>query len=230
MLFKSLVFSQASGSTGGLVYSRNQGGMYVRSRAKPTNPNTEPQQAVRDAMRNAVFAWSNTLTDIQRDKWNTYAFNTPTWNRLGEPTTKTGQQMFIRGAVPRLQAALPLPVDGPTSFDLGDFTPVTDIVPDNSLQAISLEFNDADEWALEDDAAMLIYQSRPQNATRTFSKGPFLLASAILGVPLTPPTSPHTFTTLYPIATGQKVFLQIRVTRKDGRLTTTQVGSGIVVA
>lgn len=219
MIFKSPVFSQASGSIAGLVYSHNQGGMYVRARATPTNPNTEAQQAVRDAMRNAVFAWSNVLTDEQRTNWNTYAFNTPTFNRLGEATHKTGQQMFIRGYVSRAQALLAPPADAPTSFDLGDFTQPTAIVADESAQEISFAFTNTDEWAGDLGNALLVYMGRPQNSTRIYGKGPYQLASMIEGNSMTPPASPHTFDTLFPFVAGQRIFLKFVATMADGRLS-----------
>jgi hypothetical protein len=219
MLFKSPVYSQASGAVAGLVYSHNAGGMYVRARATPTNPNTAPQQAVRDAMRQLVMAWTNTLTDVQVAAWETYAFNTPTLNRLGEATTKNGQQMYIRGNVSRLQAGLPRADDPPTVFDTGTFTPVDALVADGSADTISIGFDNTDEWANEDDSAMLIYMGRPQNHTRNFGKGPFQLLTRIDGDGTTPPTSPVVAASLFPLSLGQKVFLQVRVTRADGRLS-----------
>lgn len=229
MLFKSPIFAQASGSIAGTVFSRNAGGMYVRSRSNPTNPNTDAQQAVRDAMRALVFAWSNSLSDAEREAWNTYAFNTPTLNKLGEPTHKTGQQMYIRGNIPREQAALPRANTAPVTFDLGTFTPITTIVADASADTIAVTFTDSDEWATDPDAAMLIYQSRPQNPTRTFGKGPFQLAHKIVGAAMAP-TSPATFSSLFPLDEGQKVFLQIRVSRPDGRLSGKQNPFVIVTA
>ena len=230
MLFKSLVFSQASGSTGGLVYSRNQGGMYVRARAKPTNPNSEAQGAVRDAMRDAVYAWSNTLTDTQREGWNTYAFNTPTWNRLGEATTKTGQQMFIRGAIPRIQAGIGVPTIASSSFDLGDISPPTAIEATDPGDSITFEFDSLDDWVTSPGSALLVYQSRPQNATRTYGKGPYQLATMIEGASVTPPESPATFSSLFPLTTGQRVFLKFNVSMFDGRFTTPIMTSVIVTA
>lgn len=227
MIFKSPLLSQASGSLAGSVFSHNQGGMYMRARATPTNPNTAPQQAVRDAMRNAVFAWSNTLNDLQRETWNTYAFNTPTFNRLGEATHKTGQQMFIRGYVPRAQAALAPPTEGPASFDLGDFTPPTTLIADVSAQTISFVFDPGDEWATEDLAALLVYMGRPQNATRIYGKGPYQLLSLVLGDSGAPPTSPHTAATLFPFSLGQRIFLKWTATRGDGRLSSPTLGSVI---
>lgn len=219
MLFKSPVYSQASGSVAGLVYSHNAGGMYVRARATPTNPNSEPQQAVRDALRVLNDRWTFELTNVQREAWNNYAFNTPTLNRLGESTTKTGQNMYIRGNVSRLQAGLPVADAAPVVFDTGSFTEVGPLIADASADTISIGFSDLDAWANEDDAAMLVYMGRPQNKTRNFGKGPFQLLTAILGDSGTPPTSPVVAASLFPLAEPQKVFLQVRVTRADGRLS-----------
>jgi len=204
--------------------------MYVRSRAKPTNPNSEAQIAVRDAMREAVFAWSNTLTSTQRENWNTYAFNTPTWNRLGEATSKTGQQMFIRGAIPRIQAGFDMPLDAPVTFDLGNLTPPGAIVCDESAQTISVPFTNTDEWCNIDDGLLLVYQSRPQNPTRVYGKGPYQLFTAVVGIAMTPPVSPGTGTTIFPFSLGQKVFFKFNVSMPDGRLTMPTYATSIVTA
>lgn len=230
MIFKSPVFSQASGSIAGITYSHNAGGMYVRARPIPTNPNTENQQAVRSAMSQLVVAWRDAVGIGGREQWNTYAFNTPTLNKLGEPTSKTGQQMYIRSNVSRLQAGLPRVDIAPTEFDLGDFIPPTSIGVDDSSNQISIAFDTGDTWVHEDDSAMLIYMSRPQNVTRTFGKGPYQLLTAILGDATTPPTSPVTATPLFPVAEGQRVFFLVRVSRADGRLSSTYTTSSVVVA
>lgn len=229
MIFKSPIFAQASGSIAGTVFSRNAGGMYVRSRANPTNPNTDAQQAVRDAMRTLVFYWSQTLTDTNRENWNTYAFNTPTLNKLGESTHKTGQQMFLRGNIPRLAAGLDIITGAPTTFDLGSLTPGFAPSADESTQMITVPYINTDPWAGDTLGALLIYQSRPQNATRTFGKGPFQLATFVAGDTI-PPTSPVVFTSLFPLAIGQKIFLQIRASTGDGRLSGKLNPTCIVVA
>jgi len=230
VLFKSLVFSQASGSTGGLVYSRNAGGAYVRARVLPTNPQTGPQSAVRDALRTLVDAWTNVLTNAQRDAWNTYAFNTPTLNRVGDATHKSGQQMYIRSNVARLQASITRVDNAPTVFDLGSFTPLIGFTADASASTISIPFSNTDEWANDDDGHMLVYMGRPQNATRNFGKGPYQLLTRIDGASGTPPTTPVTPTSLFPMTAGQKIFLKINVCMPDGRYTNPQTISGLVVA
>jgi len=229
VLYKSPLLSSASGSVAGNVFSRNAGGNYVRARAKPTNPNTPAQQAVRDAMRQLVNAWTNMLTDPQREAWNTYAFNTPTLNRLGDETTKTGQQMYIRGNIARIQAGLTRSDDAPITFDLGDFTAPTTFTADASAGTISLPFTNTDVWANSTGNSMLVYMGRPQNPTRNFGKGPYQLLTKIDGDNMTPPTSPKVATSLFPLAAGQKVFLKINVTFGDGRFTGPSFVDNIVV-
>ena len=107
MLFKSALITQASGSIGGMTASRNKGGAYFRARALPTNPNTPEQQAVRGYLGTLANLWTNVLTPANRVLWDFYAFNVPVINAVGDSIQLTGQQMYIRANVPRLQAGLP---------------------------------------------------------------------------------------------------------------------------
>lgn len=230
MLFESPLLSKASGSLAGSVFSHNKGGMYMRARATPTNPNTSAQIAVRDSMRVAVDAWTNVLDQAERDSWNLYAFNTPLLNKLGQSTKRSGQNMFVRSNVPRLQAGESLVQTAPSIFDLGSFTPVVFGTADASASTISFSFTNADDWANELGSSMLVYQSRPLNPTIDFFKGPWQLATTIAGDAMVAPTSPKTFTSLFAMVAGQKIFLKLRVTRADGRYTDAQIIDGIVVA
>lgn len=230
MLFSSPLLSQASGSLAGAVFSHNKGGMYMRARTTPTNPNTVAQIAVRDSMRVCVDAWTNVLDDAERESWNLYAFNTPLLNKLGQPTKRSGQNMFVRSNVPRLQAGESLVQTGPAVFDLGSFSPATGPTADASTSLITFAFNNADDWANELGSSMLVYQSRPVNPTVVFFKGPWQLATTVAGDSMTPPTSPKSFTSLFAMVAGQKIFLKLRVTRADGRYTDSQILEEIVVA
>lgn len=229
MLFKSPVYSSVSGSIAGLVYSHNQAGMYTRSRAVPTNPNTDAQQNVRNQQRILIDNWSNVLTSTQRDGWNLYAFNTPVLGPLGDPTKRSGQNMYVRGNLARMQAGFSAVNTAPTTYDLGSFTPIT-FVADASADTIIVSFSVADPWSLEAGGYMHIFQSRPQNAARNFFKGPYQLLGVIEGEDPGPITSPNTFPSLFPLEVGQRVFLKINVSRADGRYTDPQRIDALVTA
>jgi len=228
MLFKSQVYTQASGSVGGLTYSHNAGGMYTRSRTIPTNPATAAQVAVRNAMSQLVVRWGTTLTAVQRNAWAVYAANTPVVNALGDAVNRSGQQMFLRGNVIRVQEGAPEADDGPTTFDLGGFTAPTFSVSE-ATQLISVGFEDTDLWANEDDSFAAVSASRPQSPGVNFFKGPYRRAGTIDGDAVTAPTSPQTIAVPFPVVAGQKLFLEFRVSRVDGRLSSPFRG-GVTVA
>lgn len=219
MKFKSPMFSQASGSIAGTTFAHNRGGLYVRARSIPTNPNTTFQQAVRTTFGLLSNLWLNTLTEAQRAGWDNYASLVLIPDSLGEPRNVGGVGMYQRSNTPRIQAGLTRIDDAPSIFNLGDYTaPV--IASITAPTSISLEFTDTDAWANDDDAAMIILASRGQNPSRNFFKGPYRFAGVIEGDSVTPPTSPAAITSPFPLVAGQRQFIQVRVTQGDGRLAT----------
>lgn len=229
MLFKSQVYTQASGSVGGLTYSRNAGGMYTRGRAMPVNPNTVQQAEVRALMAQLSNTWVNVLSEANRSAWSSYAEATPITNRLGEPINISGLAMFNRTNLPRLQAGLTMVTNGPTIYDLGEFTsPSIDSI-DASDSELNLDYNDSDEWASEVGSAMLVYVSRPQNVTINYFKGPYRFAGLIAGA-VSPPAPPVSIPLPFSVQAAQRVFIQVRVSRLDGRLSNVFRTGGTVVA
>lgn len=222
MLFDSAIISRGSGSLAGLTASRNRGGNYFRARAMPTNPNTVFQQTVRSFMADLSSRWASVLTRAQRDAWDLYALNVPLTGPLGNPRNVGGLGMYQRSNVSRLNAqeATILRIDdAPTIFNLGDFTlPVVDSASETA-DTLSISYDNTDDWANEDDAAMLISVSRPDNESINFFKGPYRFAAAVLGDGTTPPTSPEVVDAPFPFALGQRLFVFIRVARADGRLS-----------
>lgn len=226
MLIKSGLMTQASGSLGGLTASHNKGGLYLRARTVPTNPNTTFQQEIRGFMSTLTSLWGNTLTALQREAWATYAAAMEIVNPLGDDRTLTGLNHYVRSNVPRLQAGLPRVDDGPTTFNLGDFTQPTAIAGDATLNNIDFAFTTTDDWAGEDDAAMLVRGSREQPPTINFFKGPYRYADKVDGDGVTPPTSPAALGSAFNLTAGNLVFVTFAVTRADGRLSAPFRGSG----
>lgn len=217
MLFKPLLIGELSGSVGALTASHNKGGSYIRSRVIPVNPGTVPQAIVRASMGQLAARWTNTLSPTQREAWDTYALNVPLLNRLGESVTVTGLNMYQRSNIPRLQNGLARQDDGPTTFNLGDFT-IPTISVFTAPDVLSLAFTEADDWVGEDGSAMLIYGSRDTGIAIVFFKGPYRrYATQLLGEVASPPTSPFAGVNPFGITTGNQVFLKAAVTRADGR-------------
>lgn len=223
MKFKSPVYSEASGSIAGLVYSHNRGGMYTRARSTPTNPGTAQQQAIRTAVATLDNRWVNVLTAAQRAAWETYAVNTPMLDRLGEPRNVGAIGMYVRGNVPRVQSAIAEGIidAGPTTFGLPDLSPIGATISE-ATQLISVTFEDTDVWLDEDGAALCVYASRPKNPTINYFKGPFRYANKIEGDSITPLTSPQTMAVPFAVVQGQRVFVRGVMYRADARLSPEQ--------
>lgn len=241
MLFKSEHITQASGSIGGVTYSHNSGGMYRRARSIPVNPNSGNQSQVRAALTNLTQRWTETLTAAQRTSWNTYASNVPVTNKLGDTVNISGQNWYLAANTPRVQAGNKFTLgwssseidDAPTMFDRGDFTTPTFTASEAS--GLSVTFDNTDAWANEDDAAMLIFQGMPKNASRNFFNGPYRLVHVIEGNSVTAPTSPRAIVAGalaangFVIAEGQRQWLSFAVTRADGRLSTRRLVGPVAV-
>lgn len=227
MKFLPLLGTDLSGSVGGITASHNRGGAYFRNRAIPVNPNTVFQQAVRGFLATLTSLWNNTLTAVQRAAWDLYALNVPLLDPLGNPRNVGGLGMYIRSNVPRLQVGLARVDDGPTIFNLGDFSNPTFDTFVAAVETFNVNFTVADTWVSEDGAAMLISSSRSTNPTINFFKGPYRTVAPILGDSGAPPASPVVTLAAFDIAVGNRTFIQIRVSRADGRLTLPFRGFGL---
>lgn len=232
MKFKSQVYTEVSGSIGGITYAHNSGGMYARARATPTDPQTARQVAVRNAMAALTAQWNDLLTSGERAAWALYAANTLLTNAFGDPITVSGQNMYIRSNVARVQAGLDEVASGPTIFNKGNQAPppLTGVSEATQLFTLGAFPGTPPSWTAEDGAAMLVYTGRPVNSGRTFYKGPFRLAATLPGDSGTPITFPQTVSSQYAATAGQNIFARLVLTRADGRLSDSIVVSATVGA
>ena len=225
MKFKSQLVTQASGSLGGITFAHNKGGMYMRSRAIPTNPNSPEQAAVRGFLSELSTSWNGTLTQAQRDTWINYALNVPVIDRLGESIYISGLAHYLRSNVPRIQAALSIITDAPLGFTLPTFANPTFTI-DPATDEVDVAFAGSQPWKSEVGGAMLVSVSRPQSPTINYFKGPYRFAGAILGA-VVPPTTPQTIALPFVVSTGQKLFFKVRTCRADGGLSNTFLNGGV---
>ena len=225
-----LEYGDIRGSIGGKVYSRNRYGPYIRTRVKPVNPNTARQQAARLNFADCAVQWSNVLTPAQRTAWNLYASSVAVTNRLGQQIFLSGFNMYLRSNTAILQVAGTKVAPGPTIFTLpgadAQFVPTIS----EATQLISVAFDTTRDWVGEDDAYMYIYMSQPRSPGRTFIGGPFRFASQIDGDVTTPPTSPETIAVPFVVVENQRVIVQARIGRADGRLSDLFLGTVDVAA
>lgn len=231
----------ASGSIAGTTFARNRSGNYMRARTKPINPNSAShgllgvddstsQGKVRSAMAALSHKWADILTSDQRTAWNLYAASVAMKNRLGEAIHLSGYNHYMRSNVIRMSEYNNSFDDGPTDFTLPEKDPSITIVPAAGTGLIALTFDDTMVWVDEDDAALQIWQGRPQNPQRNFFNGPYLGLKDKAGNSETPITSPESFSQLIKCSEGQRVWCKFRIRRADGRISEPFYADGITTA
>lgn len=86
----------ARGKIGGVVYSRNQFGGYIREKVSPVQPSSARQTIVRERVTSITKRWFGTLTDAERLAWIAFAKTTPVPDVFGNPNLLTGINAYLR--------------------------------------------------------------------------------------------------------------------------------------
>lgn len=222
------IASDIRGSIGGTVFSRNGGGAYAKQRVCPTNPNSTAQQVVRAICSAFWSAWA-ALSAAVRTDWGTYAANVTMVNRLGDAINVSGYNMYCRTRAVMIRVGKAMVAAAPTVMALAEQDATIAITPSVATQKISVAFDNALPWANEADGNLLCYQGIPQNPTVNSYDGPFNYVSRIESAGI-PSASPSLVDSKYTIALGQKCFMQFRILRADGRLSSPFRGSALVGA
>jgi len=226
MKFKSLVFAQTSGSTGGLTYSHNKGGLYTRARTIPTDPATPRQVQMRNFIASLVVRWTAVVTQAQRDAWAVYAANVPVLDPLGDAIFLSALNWYIKINSIRRLAPEAVVDAAPTTFTMAPLTEPT-FTAAAGTQLATVSFTNTDSWATGTAGGLLCFFSRPQSQGVNFFKGPYRFATEIPGAVI-PPTSPAAIAVPFAIAVGNKLFGKFVATDLDGRVSASLRSSTIV--
>ncbi len=210
---------QMSGSIAGDTFARNRYGNYVRARTKPTNPNTPLQVAVRAALATLTTRWSATLTGAQRTAWNLYGASVNMTNKLGETINLTGFNHYLRSNVTRETGPTVLIDAGPTVFELPAQDPTLAFSASEATQQLTVTFDTAMDWSVEDGSFLFIFAGRPQNPQRNFFNGPWRFHRYVGGADPGGAISPDVAVCPFAIAEGQRIWIYARIARADGRLS-----------
>lgn len=207
-----------SGKLGPAVASRNKGGQYLRSRVVPSGATPTPnQEVIRNAIRSVVPSWQS-LTQVQRDGWNTYGTNVPTVDVLGDTINLSGQNWFVGCNVLRQQAVLSQISNPPTTFDRGstNFSNAA-IVVGTSTGTLTMGMTFAAAGFSAGDVLM-IYDGRDYSPGRSKYFGSFQLATAEDAVPGT--ASSLVFATNFSHSSLNAKAFNVVVLKADGRYST----------
>lgn len=101
------------GTVGGVVYSKNKYGSYVKQKVSPVQPNTDAQKAIKGIFSTISRSW-NGLTDTQKQAWNDFAAHNPITDAFGLTKVLSGNAMFGAIGFKILQAFPEILTDAPT--------------------------------------------------------------------------------------------------------------------
>ena len=87
--------SEMRGKEGGVIYSRNAYGSYIKAKVSPVNPQSIRQQEERSLMGTLSQLWS-TLSSAKVDSWDNLGAQVTRVNRFGDSTNYTGFSLFMR--------------------------------------------------------------------------------------------------------------------------------------
>ena len=91
--WSAIGITNASGKSGGTIFSHNRTGSYIRRWAKPVNQQRQKQQLMRTQFGNVAQAWGQ-LTVSQVNDWENFAKNQTRPDGMGENHVMTGFTAF----------------------------------------------------------------------------------------------------------------------------------------
>lgn len=210
---------QMSGSIAGNTFARNRFGNYLRARTKPVNPKSERQVNIRAIVSYLAERWHEDLSAVQRGLWDTYAAAVAMTNKLGETIYLTGFNHFVRCNCAMKMWSAGIFDDAPTILSLAEKDPTLECSEEDIAgQTFTFTFSSAG-WAPDGDpkGRMLIYQGRPQLASRNYFGGPWRYMDVV--DPVEGAAGTATMNAVFSFALGQKVWFQARIITTTGRLS-----------
>lgn len=89
------IISELRGKEGGVIFSRNRYGSYMKQKISPTNPQTQSQQNQRSLMGQAAQIWAG-LTAEAKQQWVNFGSQVTRTNRFGDQTTYSGFNACVK--------------------------------------------------------------------------------------------------------------------------------------
>jgi len=224
LLKYSAVVGEASGKAGGVIFSRNKGGNYIRGWSMPTDPRTSRQLAQRAKLSLLTNQWSNNLTEANRQSWVNSAelADHQVTNRFGEAKNLSGFQYFIKMNLIALTLGEPILLQSPGVKLLPMLTSGSVAVSATTGLTITLTYDD--QAPFNSNEAFIISMSSSAPAGRKPGTVKVLKTVkdvddpvvTVLGNVLTMVISPADIAAAgLTLTTGGKVAVQTRITRTD---------------
>lgn len=215
------IVADARNSVGGVVYSRNTWGAYIRQKVSPVQPRTSRQQDTRASLTQLSKMWGTELTEEQREAWRQFGAAFPITDVFGNTVALTGIAAFQRINRVRMELGLSPLLDPPANMDV---TP-----PDSA--SLDLSYTGTPPTL----SIKVVFAPSPAPsghhvevfATKPLSAGRAFVSSDLRLVAISPAgqASPFDITAAYKAkfgepAVGSKIFVEVRfVNEENGALS-----------
>lgn len=159
----SPIFTQVSGSIGGMTIQRNKFGVSLRQKPLPLNIGSVAQYNVRQLITSIQHAWQE-LTDAQRLQWNRYLDFSGQTIKRDKSVKLSGHALYIKYQLFRLLSGYAL---------LTDITyvpmPAVPVIQEMTLElgVFQIEFSSAVDYS---DYFFLLKLTTPRNENKAFSR------------------------------------------------------------
>lgn len=191
-----------SGSYQGITSSRNRYGQYVRTRATPVNPASVAQGLARARLSANAAAW-RTLSDAQREGWDTLGLSMTRTDSLGQEYSLTGFQAFCALNNNKAQAGDAAVTDAPALV-----TPDTILTATVTLTAASFSVAYT-PTPMPASTRLIVYASPQRSAGRNF-EGDYRFVQVTAAAAASPVNILAAYTAKYGVpVVGNKVFLSL---------------------
>jgi hypothetical protein len=208
MAIYSPILGELRGSIGGNTFSRNKGGVYVRQRGVPTNPNSTRQQVVRSLVATYAQYWGGVLDADERAAWNTYAQEHPVLNSLGQEIYLTGLDWYVKINTRLADAALTPLTEPPVEEGPGSLATITPTL--TSPAGLSLAFAPV----LEEDECIVCWASLPQKGGTM----PNFRQCRLVGYSAVAQATPAVFVTPFTYQVGERAVIYATRMDEEGQL------------
>lgn len=210
MAILSPLLGEMRGKVGGMVFSRNKGGPYVRLRSTPTNPNSSRQQTTRNFVGACAAAWSDTLTEAEREQWREWAETNSWLNSLGMSVFLTALDWFTMVNTRLLDAGAAIITEPGDLSAPAPLTTMTFTIPTTTTVAIAFT------PALVAGTRLFAWGSGPL----PIGQNPNFLQARLIGYSAAAAASPVTLVLPYTVLSGLKLKLFAGVLSAKGRRST----------
>ncbi len=191
---------------GGVVFSKNSSGNYIRRGVTPVNPQSVAQQQVRQFLTQTSQSWRD-ITEDERNNWNQVKDSFPKTDIFGNSIAPTGFNLFTRLNRNLLEIEETVLTTAPLPIAVQGFLTLT-LVANTTGGLLTATFTPA----INADTKVIVFATAAQSAGVTFVKAEFRKIAVLSTTDLSPVELAAFYITKFGAlpAVGAKVFIQFR--------------------